>query len=407
MPLTLFSLGSNSSGQLGIGHVEDVSLPTRCLFSSSSSSPGEEKEDPSREGEIARIVAGGNHTLVLFASGAVYAAGCNVDRRCGPIPAPASASASTSGQGGESESGPASEASTSLLRFQKVAFSDPRGRRVERFKDVSATWDATFLVSSSSDGDDHDGEEVFVMGSGMRGELGLGDTCPRASVPVKIPDFPPRGTKVDSIASSVGHTVAVLSNGDVYGWGGSRKGQLGESAKERKIVWSPEKIEGIPFRATGAACGREFTIIAGNKERGEFLILGSSDSKWKVLADAPAPGTALGSYFHMAASWHSVYVHRSDRSVKAWGRNDRGQLPPPDLPKPKKIAVGSEHVLALLDDERTVVAFGWGEHGNCGPETDAQGNVKGRWNVIPLDLGENSRVVGIGAGCATSWIIVS
>lgn len=389
--MALFSFGSNSSGQLGIGHVEDVSLPIRCLFSSSLEDDILKQEG----GEITRIAAGGNHTLVLFKSGAVYAAGYNVDGRCGVAPGPTSESRE------KVESEP--EAS-SLLRFEKVTFSDPRGRKVDRFKDVSTTWDATFLVSCSDDEEHKGQEEVFVMGSGMRGELGLGETCTRASAPVKMPDFPPPGTKVDAITSSVGHTVAVLSNGDVYGWGGARKGQLGESVKDRKIVWSPVKIEGIPFRATGAACGREFTIIAGNKERGEFRILVSADSKWRVLADAPA---ALGSYSLVAASWHGIYVHQSDMSVRAWGRNDRGQLPPPDLPKPKKIAVGSEHVLALLDDERTVVAFGWGEHGNCGPETDAQGNVKGRWNVIPLELSDNSKVVGIGAGCATSWIVVS
>ncbi|KAL2012648.1 hypothetical protein VTN00DRAFT_173 [Thermoascus crustaceus] len=387
--MPLFSFGSNSSGQLGIGHVEDVSLPMRCLFSSS-----EDDILKQEGGEITRIAAGGNHTLVLFKSGAVYTAGYNVDGRCGVVPGPAS----------EPREKVVSEPeASSLLQFEKVTFSDPRGRKVDRFKDVSATWDATFLVSCSDDEEQKEQEEVFVMGSGMRGELGLGETCTRASAPVKIPDFPPPGTKVGAIASSVGHTVAVLSNGDVYGWGGARKGQLGESVKDRKIVWSPVKIEGIPFRATGAACGREFTIIAGNKER-EFRILGSADSKWRVLADAPA---ALGSYSLVAASWHGIYVHQSDMSVRAWGRNDRGQLPPPDLPKPKKIAVGSEHVLALLDDERTVVAFGWGEHGNCGPETDAQGNVKGRWNVIPLELSDNSKVVGIGAGCATSWIVVS
>ena len=67
--------------------------------------------------------------------------------------------------------------------------------------------------------------------------------------------------------------------------------------------------------------------------------------------------------------------------------------------------MGSEHALALLD-EGTVVAFGWGEHGNCGTEVDAQGNVKGRYNRIEMpEIGHEHEVVGIGAGCATSWII--
>lgn len=98
----------------------------------------------------------------------------------------------------------------------------------------------------------------------------------------------------------------------------------------------------------------------------------------------------------------------------AWGRDDRGQLPPGDLrggASLKKIAVGSEHGLALLggdDDERTVVAFGWGEHGNCGTEIDERGNVRGRYNVVDIPFqGEKERVIGIAGGCATSWIITS
>ena len=92
----------------------------------------------------------------------------------------------------------------------------------------------------------------------------------------------------------------------------------------------------------------------------------------------------------------------------AWGRNDRGQLPPPDLPTPAKLAVGSEHAIALLGDGR-VAAFGWGEHGNCGPDTDFQGNVSGTYNVISLPeaVGADRKVVGVGAGCATSWMIVT
>jgi alpha-tubulin suppressor-like RCC1 family protein len=68
----LFSLGSNGSGQLGIGHQEDVSSPQPCIFDEASSLQRLEPDD-----EIVKVVAGGNHTLVLFASGAVFAAGSN------------------------------------------------------------------------------------------------------------------------------------------------------------------------------------------------------------------------------------------------------------------------------------------------------------------------------------------
>jgi protein ATS1 len=207
----------------------------------------------------------------------------------------------------------------------------------------------------------------------------------------------------------MGHSVAVLSNGDVFGWGGARKGQLGDSLKGRKIVWSPTKVEGIPFRATGAVCGREFTVVFGRREAGEFVVLGDRANRWGVM---DVPSLNGRGYKDIGASWHDIYVHvvqgaEKSASLVAWGRNDRGQLPPPGLPEPVKIAVGSEHVLALLDGGEAVT-FGWGEHGNCGPDTDESGNVSGTYNVVSLpdSVRVGAKIVGVGAGCATSWLIV-
>lgn len=96
---------------------------------------------------------------------------------------------------------------------------------------------------------------------------------------------------------------------------------------------------------------------------------------------------------------------KSDGKLVAWGRNDHGQLGPKNLPYLLKIAVGSEHIVALSQDG-DVVAWGWGEHGNCGPETE-NGDVKDRYSVIAasknLEMAK-LKVQAIGAGCATSWI---
>ena len=377
--MPLFAFGSNGSGQLGIGHMEDVSVPERCLFEGRAPSHSEDSAGQ-KENDVMRIAAGGNHTVILFRDGSVYATGLNTDARCGV---------------------PSSGVEESLVKFRRVVVVDPEtGERIEKFKDVSATWEGSVLVSELRGQD-----VVFVWGTGLKGELGLGEERTRAEMAVRIPDFPPQGTAVLSITSAMGHSVAVLSNGEVYGWGGARKGQLGEGVREKKIAWTPVKIDGIPFRATGAACGREFTVITGDKQAGEFVVLGSTDNKWKVLSDLPAPGSVAG-YKNIYASWHGVSVHQRDSSVISWGRDDRGQLPPPDLPNPRMLAIGSEHGLALLDNG-TVVSFGWGEHGNCGPDTDAQGNVKGTFSKIPLTSEDGATVVGIGAGCATSWIITS
>lgn len=413
----LYALGSNGSGQLALTHAEDVSTPRKCHF----------ETPPRADDSIVHVVAGGNHTLLLTRMGYVYAAGCNADGRCGPS---MQQQEDLKTRGEKDDDG--SAGGDSLLCFRRVVLTDAlSGSRVDGpFRCVAATWEGSILVASvaerrsASAAEDAECREdrVFVMGSNGKGELGLGvDAASSVEPGMSIAHFPPAGTTVSALAGGMAHSVAVLSNGDVYGWGAARKGQLGEALKGGKVVWSPARIEGVPFPAVGAVCGREFTVVVGRKEMGEFVVLGDRGNRWGVL-DVPAELGAVG-FFDIAASWHGIYVHlaasRSEEevssgdgppagSVVAWGRNDRGQLPPADLPPVAKLAVGSEHVLALLEDG-SVVAFGWGEHGNCGPETDSRGNVASSYRVISLPEAERAsgrKVVGIGAGCATSWLIV-
>ncbi|EEH35429.1 hypothetical protein PAAG_06476 [Paracoccidioides lutzii Pb01] len=372
--MPLYAFGSNGSGQLGIGHMDDVPIPTKCLFTQGDGPSNLELEsnNPHSQDKPLRIVAGGNHTLVLFKSGAVYAAGSNKNGRCAHDP----------------------DTVLSLLRFRRVVIVTEEGRRVDRFKVISATWEASFFVDAEQG-------HLYVCGLGMKGELGLGETCMEASRPMRILNFPPARKEIISISSSVSHSVVTLSTGEVYGWGISRKGQLGERNIQNKILWEPRKIEEVAFFACQIACGREFTVIGGEAVTGEFAILGSN--KWDIRSDVPKD---IKNYEMVAASWHGIYVHRLDGSAISWGRNDRGQLLPSHLPQPTKLAVGSEHAVAIIESTN-VVAFGWGEHGNCGPNTDAQGNVAGRWSEIPLTIEGRGAVTNVGAGCATSWIMTA
>ncbi|CRG86802.1 hypothetical protein PISL3812_03814 [Talaromyces islandicus] len=400
--MPIYAFGSNGSGQLGIGHTDDVCTPTRCFFSTaagggnSTTIDNDTDNEPDTDTEIRRIAAGGNHTVILYASGAAYAAGMNGDGRCGvddhcsdPYLPPPSPDAAKSGLEGEGEE---------RGRFARVRLGLADGRIVDRFADVSASWAATVFVALG-------GREVYVMGSGEKGELGMGEQVHYQTEPRVIPDFPPAGLTITAIASGMSHVVCVLSNGHVYGWGAARKGQLGHAeATVSKIVWTPVRIEDVLFRADGVACGREFTVVV-NYDSGEYVVLGSD--KWGIVSGAAAAGGATAIKGRVSASWHGVYIHNAaENSLLAWGRNDRGQLPPPSLTgQVAQFAAGSEHAVALLSDQTTVVSFGWGEHGNCGAAVDSQGNVKDRFNEIPLLLADNERVTAVAAGCATSWIV--
>ena len=341
----LYAFGSNGSGQLGIGTTEDTSSPQRCLCEDTNVLPG----------QISRIVAGGNHTLALLEHGEVYSPRASW----------------YGGRDGHYDS--------------KYVFQNRLPLSSLTYKLCSALWEASVIVDEE--------DNVFSHGKGSKGELGTGAV--EQPFWQKVPISPPEGNIIVDLASGVGHTVVVLSNGEAYGWGNGRKGQIGEPAE---IVKSPRKIQNLDFPVKRAVCGREFTCFVGEATEGRYAVLGSN--KWNVKSDAPS---AVPNWTEVGASWGSIFVLKADGSIVSWGRNDHGQLAPRGLPNIKRMAVGSEHVLALAN-AGTVLSWGWGEHGNCGPDTDEAGDVKDTWNEILVQNESHAEIVGVSAGCATSFV---
>ncbi|KAL2124441.1 hypothetical protein VTJ04DRAFT_806 [Mycothermus thermophilus] len=382
--LVLQAFGSNGSGQLGLGHTDDVSTPQPVLlppdlFSTNAplTSHTSDSVTPTQhpQPKLLSISAGGNHTLLLFSSGNLLWSGDPTTGACGRV-----------------------ESSSPTPRFQPVDLSNLPPNERRNIKLVAATWEASIIAtsSSSSDQEGHDDglDKVYSFGSGAKGELGLGQGTHRAEEPTEIPNFPPPGTKVMHLAACMGHVVAVLSNGEAWGWGNGRKGQLGEPAVG--AVYSPRRIEGVDFRVVRAVCGREFTCLLGAPDSGEMLVLGSD--KWGLKSHAPK---TVASWREVGAGWGSMFVVKEDRTFLSWGRNDHGQMPPSGLGPVRKLAVGSEHALALTE-AGDLIAWGWGEHGNCGPiPTDTA--QKG-WSNKIASSGPETSISMIGAGCATSWI---
>jgi protein ATS1 len=362
----LYAIGSNGSGQLGIGHKEDVSVPKQVLFDVSETVNIQEQP---------RIRAGGNHTLLLSV-GQLLCSGDSSTGACGLE----------------------SETAEPHPQFTDVVFDRESAPQTTESPIIlcAATWEASIIVKNNVYGR---ATKVYSFGTGNKGELGLGELIFRSPKAHLIKDFPPPGTEVIDLAASVSHVVAVLNNGEAYGWGNGRKGQLGHP---EGVLHSPRKITGISFKVARAVCGREFTYLVSSAADGQHVILGTD--KWSVKSAAPV--TVQG-WRDIGASWGSIFVLLENGTLLSWGRDDHGQLTPPGLPALSQIAVGSEHVLGL-SASGDVLAWGWGEHGNCGPGT-LQGDVKGRWNIVASSkhLPVECKITSIGAGCATSWICVS
>ncbi|KAK3050832.1 alpha tubulin suppressor [Extremus antarcticus] len=349
----LYALGSNGSAQLGVGHTDDLSVPQPI------STGGKHLN-----WKVKQFAAGGNHTVLLCDDGKVRVTGNNEDGRCGV---------------------------QNIHRFKHFTELEmPRDASGNELKavHVAANWSATTFV--------FDDGSVRTCGTGHSGELGLGPEGAKSSDLTRIAFSPSHGVEVIHIASGMSHTVAILSNGEVWGWGRGRRGQLGEPAEE---VWAPRKIERIDFEAVKAVCGTDFTLLIGESSTGRIALLGGHrNDRFGIKSNLP---TMVAGWSDVAASWCSILLLKASGDVVAWGRNDHGQLPPDDMPQIKAVAAGSEHCLAVTKSG-SVLAWGWGEHGNCGSPTDERGDVKGRWNELVVP----GRAVKVFAGCATSFIEV-
>lgn len=346
--MLIYGLGSNGSGQLGIGHHDDVSSPTLLVL-----------PDALKDQEIINIASGGNHTLFHCKSGTIYATGWNQDGRCGRD---------------------ASDIVFTTLQPSKLLNSS------SHILFCAATWSASVIVTGHG--------SLLSCGSGTAGELGLGVGRELASVPEKIIDLTDYHSQVTQLDTGMAHAVIVLSDGNVLAWGNGRNGQIGDPSE---VVWSPRLIA-VPFPVVRAACGKDFTCLMSASEFGEVLLLGPSKrDRFHIRASIP---NSIPFWKQVIASWGTIFVRDENDKIQGFGRNDRGQLGPAEIPPVKQLSAGSEHVLAKTEDGRVVV-WGWGEHGNCGSPVDDQKDVKGRYNVLDIP----GHVLSLGTGCATSFII--
>ncbi|KXJ88802.1 regulator of chromosome condensation 1/beta-lactamase-inhibitor protein II [Microdochium bolleyi] len=357
----LFALGSNGSGQLGIGHLEDVSVPKQVEFEPAS-------DGPSPEDAVCKIAAGGNHTILLTESGRAYWSG-DAQSGCAGRLSP--------------------EVTTTSTRFRRVLLTDDTSEAQPRISLIACMWACSIFVTVHSP---DASQTVYTFGETV-------------GTPTVVPNFPPPGTKIVDTHACFRHAVFVLSNGDVYGYGTGTKGQLGAMDDLPKPVTGlPRRIADVGFQVTRAVCSQFSTCLISEPGDGRILVLGAD--KWSLITSAPI---AVPDWKSITASWGNFYVLKYGGDVVAWGRSDHGQLPPPEHPSITDLVAGSEHCVALTT-EGDVLAWGWGEHGNCGPATDGSGgDVSGRWNTLASlrHLPATSRITAMGAGCATSWINIA
>lgn len=349
MPYELHVFGSNGEAQLGIPAAEIVDIPTKV---SSSTLPLE---------DIAAIRGGDNHTLFLCKNGSVYGVGDNRKGQLGSL-------------------GKEPQIQVFRRAYENACF-------------VAATCESSAYITEGEDGQSY----IHIEGTGQWGELGCEEQVD-SQTPTTKANFPLPGKIID-FAAGVWHYIAILEDGSVYGWGKARLGQL--SNKLTGKVTKPTKIEdAIPFKSVKAVCGKDFTYLVGEPSTGDHVLLGKD--KFNIISNMPKD---IKGWKDIGATWHAIFILFNDGTLTAWGKENMWKLVPPDLPLLSKIAVGSDHVLAVTVDGE-LISWGWGKHGNCGDLRNVKHEIKndmvsGFWNSIDVP----DEVEMVGAGFCTSFVI--
>lgn len=335
----VYSCGSNGRFQLGDGSDEDLNQLKRVFESTV---------------RPVKVVCGGNHTLILLENGDLYAAGDDTFGQCGIDP------------------------ETIGNNEQRVkAFS--RVPRVDNspWLDCSAGYEYSIFVNGN--------QQLFSVGFGLKGELGLGEKVGRSTKLTKIDtNFE---SNIVEVKSCLDHTVILLENHEVYGWGNGRSGKLGEPAQAK--IWKPRLIE--TGSITHIEVGRDFTAL-GDTE-GKIEILGKD--KFNIASKLPQ------SWKLFKAMWSSLHLIDESNHIISAGNDSHGQLIPVEDVKFSHFDVGSEH--GIITDGQKVKSWGWGEHGNCG--INKIDSVTFNYINDLHQFPDTERIIAIKGGCATTWVV--
>ncbi|KAG8219322.1 regulator of chromosome condensation 1/beta-lactamase-inhibitor protein II [Butyriboletus roseoflavus] len=426
----LLTAGSNAKGQLGIGSYDDAHTFAPCQFAECKPN-----QLPEFTSSIAHIACGANHTVLLLehldGSTTLWGTGDGRGGQLGP-------------EYRREEPDPAPWTIFHKLVLPQSA-SNSYASCGYTYKCIATAWETTYVVLSCPGRSD----VLLSMGSNDFGVLGVGEGMggdglvpgePRlVDLDHIFPDdsgrhAQPRTICVQSLHAGPRHVVArlVVASSDgsssysqtvLVGWGASRHGQLGQNGGVRFVARPtplPINIHEDPMVA--CALGNQHTVVL--HESGRISALGSNKQGQIPSFKSQKRICRLG------CTWNGTYMQAVDGDkhgcMLSTGNNAQGQLgrgyaveststvnATVSLPVDRAIssfACGSEHVLVAMSSSAqegdSVLGWGWNEHGNMG--LGYLGNISIPTQLWPREAYNKypQGVIGIWAGCATSWLLV-
>ncbi|CAK7354710.1 unnamed protein product [Dovyalis caffra] len=241
--------------------------------------------------------------------------------------------------------------------------------------------------------------EVLSWGRNQNGQLGLG-TTEDSLLPQKIQAF--QGVSVKMVAAGAEHTVAVTEDGELYGWGWGRYGNLGLGDRNDRVV--PERVSVVNGeKMLMVACGWRHTISVSSSGAlytygwSKYGQLGHGDFEDHLT---PHKLEALRDSFisQVSGGWRHSMAMTSDGKLYGWGWNK----------KVVQISCGWRHTLALTEREN-VFSWGRGTNGQLGHGESMDRNVPKIIEVLSVDGsgGQQIEASTVDPSSGKSWISLS
>ncbi len=198
---------------------------------------------------------------------------------------------------------------------------------------------------------------VWAWGWNGNGQVGNG-TKTDSAAPLALNSLKTASGAAADVSAGYAHTVAAMSNGEVYAWGWNKDGQLGDGGTTDASA--PLKVPGLA-KVIAVEAGYEFSMALdsdGCVWTWGSNLFGQLGDGTNTDRHAPAKIPSLSSIVDIAAGDRFAAALKNDGTVWTWGYNGYGQLGDgtytnrnqpvkvSTLSNVFRIAAGKEHMLA-------------------------------------------------------------